>query len=163
MKALRWIAAFPIACAVSVAAWIALSSILRSSSGGYSVLTFVTGRAPIVIRTFFPTALFILSAVSVCPSKGRASPFVFLALSLPFSGAGMELVEFYQLGIPTFWVTAYFGMISGALVGFLVSVQIQTRRRNRPNRVAGSINSPSPHTTARTGSTSAAGSGATQP
>jgi hypothetical protein len=136
MKTLRWIAALPVAMALSLAAWFALSAVLTGAHGGLDFVTRVVGYAPIVIRTFFPTVLFVVSAVLVCPSKGRKPPFVFFALAILLSGGGAESLSYYQIGMLTFWVTSFAGVFAGALAGLFVSLWLQNYGQNRPNKTS---------------------------
>lgn len=117
--------------ALSLAAWFALSAVLTGAHGGLDFVTRVVGYAPIVIRTFFPTALFVVSAVLVCPSKGRKPPFVFFALAILLSGGGVESLSYYQIGMLTFWVTSFAGVFAGALAGLFVSLWMQNYRPNQ--------------------------------
>ncbi len=133
MKVLRWIAAVPFAMILSGIAWIVLSSILTSSGGGANWLGVILGRIPILVRSGLPTVLFVVSAVLICPSKGRPPAFVFFALALLFSGGGIETIQYGQLGILSFWVTSFLGVIVGALGGLLVSLRLQARRKG-PNQ-----------------------------
>jgi hypothetical protein len=134
MRLLRWFAAFPIAFTLSLVTWFALSSVFSSAHGGGDLITRVFGFAPIVIRTFFPTALFVISAVIICPSSGRKAPFVFFAAALLCSGGEMEMLQFSQLGILSFWLAAAVGVVFGALTGLLISLRLQARRRKQPNQ-----------------------------
>lgn len=134
MKAFRWIAAFPIALVLSLAAWLGLSSLLHGAYGSEYLVERIVGYAPIVIRTAVPTTLFVVSAVLVSPSRGRKAPFVFFTLGLLWSGAGLETLRYYHLGIVTFWVTSLVGMIVGALLGLAISLRLQRHRKSKPIR-----------------------------
>ena len=129
MKLLRWIAAIPIAFAVSLAVWVVLSSIFRTAHGGPDLIARISGYAPIVIRASLPTALFVVSAVLVCPSTGRKAPFAFFSAALLCSAGETEMVQFYPLGVPSFWLTAAVGVVAGALVGLFISLACQDRRK----------------------------------
>ena len=118
--------------ALSLAAWLALSAILTGAHGGPDFITRIVGYAPIVIRTFFPTVLFVVSAVMVCPSKKGKTPFVFFVLAILLSGGGVESLPYYQTGMLTFWVTSFAGVIAGALAGLFASLWLQNCGKNWP-------------------------------
>jgi hypothetical protein len=138
MKALRWIAAFPVALVVSIGAWFFLSSVLTDARGDPDLIARVFDYAPIIIRASIPTLFFVIFAVLITPSKGRKVGFIYFAVSILFSGGGAESLRYYQLGMAEFWVASFVGVIIGALAGLLIALRLQVlRARKERNRVAG--------------------------
>ena len=131
MKAVRWIAAFPIAFALSCAAWLAISSVLSSTVivDGHVARQEFTDHWAIAVRTFPPTVLFVVSAVWISPSKHRSVPFIWFAAALLCSGGEIESLTYYQLDILSAWIANIVSVVLGAIAGLLISLRFQLNRK----------------------------------
>jgi len=131
VKILRWIIAFPIAWALSAAVWFILESLTPNTLVGQIAI-----YTPIAIRALLPTLVLVFSAVWICPARGRKAPFAFFTLALLLSAGGIELLRAYQLEISGFWIAGFLGVVSGAIIGLLLSLRFLSLKKGISNEPA---------------------------
>jgi hypothetical protein len=129
MKFLRWLLCFPLAMLASFIGWGIAGTIFSGVEFTYGVGVFdsIIGLLPLLITSAFPTIIFVVAGVFIAPSKERRVCFVFLGLSLLFSGGGINML-IYQDGFLEFWLASAAGIVIGGIIGLLLAMRIQRGR-----------------------------------
>lgn len=90
--------------------------------------------APLALRTGVPTAVFILSAITVLPSASVNAVLASLLLGILYSGTGIEIKVAGGRGV--FLATTWAGIAIGAILGSCSSLAVLALRRKAPTKPA---------------------------
>ncbi len=103
MRIFRWIIAIPIAFTLSLAAWLILSSVFTRVHGSPNFAARLMGYSPLVIRTLVPTALYVITAATICRSEEEKTVLHFLCRRDTLVGKrGRITTQSDQMGILSF-------------------------------------------------------------
>lgn len=130
VRIVRWLTCFPVAWIAAFAAFACAKMIFSQVSYGGSLLDWILGPAPGVLRVAVPAAVLVLVGAAVAPNEGRGIVFVFFGLSLVWS-PGLLDVQRSVADDPGFWLIGLIGHVVGAFGGLLLGLRLQARR-SRP-------------------------------